>query len=129
MYFFNKIIFNLSYLICIWLFNLYFVWSVKFVLSISMVLYSFIFEITHKYTVTLFKVIRRKQTSKISQFFPCNHKINESSAKVTTHDWIVCLYSKNVSFYAFMSDKLFNFFRNIFNITTIEINNFPSFTK
>ena len=76
-----------------------------------------------------FKVIRRKQTSKISQFFTCKHKINESNAKLPTHYWIVCLYSKNVSFSVFIPNKLFNLFRNMFNTKTIEINNFISFTK
>ena len=76
-----------------------------------------------------FKVIGRKQTSKISKLFPCKHKINESNAKVPTHYWIFCLYSKNVSFYVFIPDKFFNFFRKVFNTITIKINNFTSLTK
>ena len=36
---------------------------------------------------------------------------------------------KNVSFYAFVPDKFFNFFRNMFNTKTIEINNFTSVAK
>ena len=65
----------------------------------------------------------RKQICIISQFFTCKHKINKSYAKVPTHYWIVFLYSKNISFYVFISDKFFNFFRNIFNTKTIKINN------
>ena len=42
---------------------------------------------------------------------------------------IVCLYSKNVSFYVFITNKLFNFLRNTFNNEAIEINNFTSVTK
>ena len=111
-------------------FNLYFVWTVRFVSSISMELHSFIFETTQKnYTIIFFKVMRRKQTSKISQFFTCKHKINEPNAKVPTHYWTVCLYSKNVSLYVFVPDKLINFFRSKFHTQTIEINNFTSFTK
>ena len=58
----------------------------------------FIFEITQNYIIVFFKVIRRKQTSKISQSFTWKHKINESNAGVAAHYWIVCLYSKNVSY-------------------------------
>ena len=47
-----------------------------------MLFISFFFEITQNYTVILFKVIGRKQTSKISQFFTRKHKINESNVKV-----------------------------------------------
>ena len=62
--------------------------------------------------------MRRKQISLISQFFTCEHKINESNA-LLTHYWIACLYSKNVSFYVFISNKFFNFFRNMFNTKII----------
>ena len=99
----------------------------KFVLSIE--LNSFIFEIIRNYIAILFKVMRRKQTSKISQFFTCEHKINKSNAKITTHYWIDYLHSKNVCFYVFISNKIFNFFRNMFGTKTIEINDFISFTK
>ena len=47
--------------------------------------------------------------------------------KVPTHYWIVCLYSKNVSYYVFIPDKFFNLFRNMFTTKTIEINNFTCF--
>ena len=97
-----------------------------FVLSL---LNLFIFEITQNYGVILFKVIRRKHVRKVSQFFTCKHKINESNAKVPTHYWIICLYLKHVSYYVFIPDKFFNLFRNMFNTKTIEINNFTSVTK
>ena len=87
-----------------------------------MEMHSFIFEITQNYTIIFFKVIRRKQTSKISQFFTCKHKINESNAKVPTHYEIICSYSENVRYYVFIPDRLFDLFRNIFNTITIEIN-------
>ena len=93
----------------------HFVFSDNFVLLIPTELHSLIFEITQNYTVILLKVIRRKETSKISQFFTWKHKINESNAEVPTHCWIVCLNSKNVSFYVFIPNKFFNFFRNISN--------------
>ena len=99
--------------------NRNFVWAVKFVSSIS-----FIFEIAQNYTVIFFKIIRRKQSRKISQFFTSKHKINESNAEVSTHYWIVYLYSKNGWFYVFMSNELFNFLRNMFNTKTIKINSF-----
>ena len=100
-------------------FNLNFVWSVKFVLSIS-----FIFEIAQNYTAIFFKIVRKKQTSKISQNFTSKHEINESNAKIPTHYWIVCFYLKNICFYVFICNELFNFFREMFNTKTIEINNF-----
>ena len=82
-----------------------FVRSDKFVLLISSV-----FEITQNHIVIVFKVIGRKHVCKISQFFTGLHKINESNAKVLTDYCIVCLYSKNVSYYVFIPDK---FFRNM----------------
>ena len=88
-----------------------------------MELHSFIFEITQNYIVILFQVIRSKHGRKISHFSTCKHKINESNVKVPTHS-IACLYSKDISFYVFISDKFFNFFRKLFNAKTIEMNNF-----
>ena len=99
--------------------SLSFVCSVKFVLSI---------EITQNYIIIFLKIMWRKETSGISQFFTRKHKINESNAKIPTHYWIVCLYSKNVSYYVFIPNKFFNFFRNMFNTETIEINSFISVT-
>ena len=104
--------------------NQNFVWSAKFVLSIS-----FIFEIAENYSVIFPKVMRRKQIRKISQLFTCKHKINESNAEVAAHYWIVCLYPKNVSFNVFMSNRFFHFFRNMFNTKTIKINNFTFVRK
>ena len=80
-----------------------FVCSVKFIL-----LTSFIFEITQIDTIIILKDKRRKHARKTTQFFTCNHKINESNAKVPTHYWVICLYSKNVWYDIFMSDKAFN---------------------
>ena len=94
-----------------------------------MELHPFIFEITQNYAVTFFKSRRRKQTSKIGQFFTCKHKMNESNAKVHTHYCIVCLYSKNVSFDVFIPEKFFNFFRNMLCTKTIKVNNFTPVTK
>ena len=104
--------------------SLNFVGLVKFILPVS-----FIFEMTQNYIVFSFKVIRRKQTSKISQFFTSKHKINESNAEVPTHYQIVSMFPKNISFYVFVPDKILNFFRNMFNTKTIDINNFTSSTK
>ena len=105
-------------------FNPNFVWSIKFVLSISSIL-----ELTQNYTVIFFKAMRRKHTSNISRFFTCKHKISESNAKTSTHYWIVCLYSKNVWYDVFMSDKFLNFFRNMFNTKTTKINGLFFVTK
>ena len=82
------------------------------------------FKRTQYYIIILPKLIRRKQTSVINQSFICKHKIYEFNTKVATHDRIVCLYSKHVCFYVFMSNKFFDFFRNMFNTKTIKVNNF-----
>ena len=107
-------------------FNLNFLWSLKFVLSVVLMeLVSFIFKILQKYTIIFFKIIRRKQTSITNQSFNDKHKISESNAKVSTHCLIVWLYPKYACFYVF---KFVNFFRNIFNSKTIKKNNFIIFT-
>ena len=99
------------------------VWLVNFVLSIALIeLLLFVFEIRQNYTIIVLKVMWRKQTSVISQLFTCQHKINKSNAKVTTHYQIICLYSKNFSFYVFIPNKFCSFFRNILNTKTIKIN-------
>ena len=79
--------------------------------------------------VIVIKIMRSKQTGKIIKFFTCYHKINESNAKVATHYWSLCLYSKNISFYIFVRNTFFNFFSNMFNSKTIKINNFTSVAK
>ena len=71
-----------------------------------------------------FKIISRKQTSIINQKFTCKYKSNESDAEASTHYWTVWLSSKYVCFYAFTSNKSFNFFRNMFKSKTFKINNF-----
>ena len=50
------------------------------------------------------------------------HKINKSNTKISTNYWIVCLYSKKVSFNVFIVNKHFNFFWNMFHTKRIEIN-------
>ena len=127
------------FLILLISFNLNFVWLVKFVLPIVLTeLHSMgitqwscthLWNISKLYCHFFFKIIKRKQTSKISQFFTCKHKINESIAEVPTHYWITCLYSKNVCFDAFISNEFFNFFRNMLNTKTTEIDNFSFSTK
>ena len=102
-----------------------FVWSLRLeVLIASIELYLFIFKITQDYVITFFKIIRWKQTSKINQIFAYKHKFSESNAELSTHYWIVCLCSKYVCFYVFMSNK---FFRNMFNPKTVKIKNFNIF--
>ena len=76
-----------------------------------------------------FEGIRMKHARKITPFFTCKHKIKDSNVKVPTHDGIVCLYSKNVWYDVFMSDKFFNFFRNMFKNKTININDLLFVTK
>ena len=87
-----------------------------------------IFKITKNYIILFFKIIRKKQLSKINLSFACEHNVNESYGKVTTHYGIVCLNSKYVCFFVFMSNKFFNFFRSMLNSKIIEINNFIVFT-
>ena len=90
---------------------------------------SCIFKIRENYLIVLIKIMRRKQSSIINQCFSCKHKINESYAKVTTHCWIICMYTIIVCFYVFIFNKLFNFFRNLLNTKAIKMNNFFFFTK
>ena len=85
---------------------------------------SCIFKIRENYLIILMKIMRRKQSSTINQCFSCKNKIKESYAKVTTHYWIICLYTINACFYVFITNKLFNIFRNMLNTKAIKINNF-----
>ena len=84
-------------------------------------------KILKNYFIIILKVIRRKQAGKINQSFICKHKINESNAEVATHYSFVCLYSEYVCFDVFMSNKSFNFFRNMLYTKTIKVNNFIIF--
>ena len=98
--------------------------SQNFVLSIAAIeLFSFIFEIRQNYTIILLKIIWRKKICIFSQSFSFKHKINKSNTEVSTHYWIVCLYSKNVCFNVFIVNKCFNFFRNMFYPKRIKISN------
>ena len=99
------------------LFNLYSVWR-------SSLSYHH-YKLYHHF----FEVIRINHARKITQFFTCKHKINDSNVKVPTHYGIVCLYSKNVWCDVFMSDKFFNFFRNMFKNKTININDLLFLTR
>ena len=51
----------------------------------------------------------------------CKHVLNKSNAKISTHDWIICLYSKYVCC-IFITKKTSNLFRNLFNTNTVKIN-------
>ena len=112
-------------------FNLNFVLSLRLDVLVAWTkLTLFIFKkMTEDYIVVFFKILKIKQTSKINQSFTCKHKINESNVKVSTHYWIVWLYSKYVGFYVFMPNKFLNFFRNMLNNKNLKINNFTLFTK
>ena len=95
-------------------FNLNFIWSVKFVISIvSIELLSFIFKIFQNYIAIFFQ----------------NHKDKQIYAKVSTHYWIAWLYSENICFYVFISNEFFNLFRNVFHSKAIKVNNFNFNTK
>ena len=74
-----------------------------------------------------FEVIRRKQASKINQVSSCKHKSNESNVKVATHYSGICLCSEYVCFDVFISNKSFNFFRNMLNNKVIKVKNFIIF--
>ena len=43
------------------------------------------------------------------------HKINQSNANVSTHYWLICLYSTNICYDIFAASEIFNFIWNIFN--------------
>ena len=47
--------------------------------------------------------------------FTFRHKINKSNANVSTHYWIICLYSTNICYNIFAASEIFNFIWNIFN--------------
>ena len=57
--------------------------------------------------------------------FTLQHIINKSNTEVSTHYWIICLYSLNICFHIFNAYKAFIFFWNIYfkvgYIITIEI--------
>ena len=40
--------------------------------------------------------------------------MNKSNTKISTHYWIICLYSKNLFLYVFVTNKCFSFFWNMF---------------
>ena len=84
-------------------------------------------EIIKNYFIIFLEIIRRKQASKISQTFSCKNEINESNTKVSKYYRTACLYSKYVCFCVFMSNKSFDFFRNMLNTKTIKVNNFIIF--
>ena len=88
-------------------FSLNFVWTLQeeYLLTALIELPLFIPKITQDYIIILFIIIRKKQTSVINWSFAHKYKINESNAEVSTHYWIVCLYSKYVYFYIFMPNK------------------------
>ena len=48
-------------------------------------------------------------------------KINNSIAKASAHYWIICLYSINICYDILVTDKLFDFFWNIFNFKAIKV--------
>ena len=93
-------------------------------------------------TSFLSKLFGEKKICVFSQSFSFEHKINNSNTEISTHYWIVYLYSKNICFNVFILrsrgqrtirsrrvqrttiNKCFNFFRNMFyskRIKTSEI--------
>ena len=49
------------------------------------------------------------------------HKTNKSSAKVLTHYQIIDLYSEDVCYDILVTDKFFDFFRNVLNTNAIKV--------
>ena len=62
---------------------------------------------------------------KFSSSLSCKHKINKSNTKkkISAHYWIICLCSKNLCFYVFISYTCFSFIWNIFFSKAIKISN------
>ena len=59
--------------------------------------------------------------SQVNSVKACKHKINKSSTKISAHYWIICLYSKNICFYVFITNKCSNLFWNMFYSERIKI--------
>ena len=117
-FFFNFLVicfFNFS--VSLISYNLNFVWPVKFVLSfVSMELLSSTFKIFQNYTIIYLKSVGENKLVQSIKLLPANIKsINPKQKRPHIHYWIVWLYSKYGSFYVFMLNKFFNFFRNMFN--------------
>ena len=119
--FWVKIVFNFNDS-----FNLNFDWSIRLQVStVSIDLYLFVFKITKDYIIIF--VHNHKEKANLCKLFAWKHKINKSNAEVFTHYWIVCLYSKYVCFYEFMSNRFFNSLINMFNCKTVKIGNLNIF--
>ena len=78
-------------------------------------------EIRQNYIIIFLKIMRRKKICIFCQTFNIKHKINKSDTKLSTHYWIVCLYYKNVCFNLFITNKFYNFLRNMLYSKTIKI--------
>ena len=88
----------------------------------------------------LSKLFGEKKIYVFSQSFYFEHQINSLNTEISTHYWIVYLYSKNICFDVFILrsrgrrtvrsrgvqrttiDKCFNFFRNMFYSKRIKTN-------
>ena len=89
----------------------------------SIELHSFIFKIRQNYIIILLEVFGEKKICIFYQSFSFEQKVNKSNTEISTHYWIVCLYSKNICFNVFILrsrgvqrttiNKWFNFFRNM----------------
>ena len=69
----------------------------------------------------------------LEQIFTFSHEINTPNTKLTTHYWIICLYSINICHNVFLVYGWFYFFWNALNskaikivfIITIHIHSYP----
>ena len=69
------------------------------------------------------KLFGEKKICIFSHSFSFKNNIKKSNAEISAHYWIVWLYSKNICFNVFISNKCLNFFQNMFYSKRIKINN------
>ena len=105
-------------------FSLNFVWSLRLEASItSTELPLFNLKITQDYIVVYCKLISETKLVKSIKVFPANIKpINPVQRYPHIIELFACI--RNMFVLMFYSNKFFNFFRNMFNSKTVEINNF-----
>ena len=80
-------------------------------------------KIVSNYIIIFLKVIWWRKICKFSSGFSWKHKINKSNTKISKHYWIICLYSKNICFYFFITVECSDLFWNIFYSKIIKISN------
>ena len=87
--------------------------------------YDFILNIAHKisyYIIIFLKLFGEKRFAYSVNVFRAGIK-SIKPKQISTHYWMICLYSGNICFNVFIVNKCFNFFSNLFYTKRIKINN------